>query len=59
MAASAPASEAVWREVACRACSERPTFIATIGFLSSPRLRAADVEAGDASKRLDVQADAR
>ena len=39
-AASEPASEAVCETVACRACSERPTFMAMIGFFSS-RARAA------------------
>ncbi len=35
LAASPPASEAVWLTVAARACSERPTFSATTGFCIS------------------------
>ena len=57
MAASAPASEAVWLSVSARACSERPAFIATTGFFAASALRAAGVELGDVVEALDVQAD--
>ena len=39
-AASEPASEAVCETAAARACSERPTFMATMGFFSSRALAA-------------------
>ena len=58
-AASDPASEAVCEIVAARACSERPTFIATIGFFKLARPRRQPLEAGDAVEALDVQAERR
>ena len=56
-AASEPASEAVCEMVAARACSERPTFMATIGFLSSRARAASRSKPATRIEAFDVQAE--
>ena len=57
MAASAPASEAVWLSARAAPASERPALTATIGFLAASAFRGRGIERGDVVDRLDVQAD--
>ena len=57
MAASAPASEAVWLSVSAAPCSERPALTATTGFFAASALRAAASNLRHVVDRLDVQAD--
>ena len=58
-AASEPASEAVWEMVAARACAERPTFIATIGFFEFARPESQPFEGGRIVEAFDMQSERR